>query len=269
MQTTPRRIWIPEWASAAAPNATIEVASCANSFSTVGILVALQNLVNSTTTPPVISVSYGECEAYMGAAENASFAAAYQQAAAEGISVFASAGDESAASCDAGQYVSFQGVSVSGIASTPYNVAVGGTDFGDSYLKENNTYWGSSNSKSHGSALSYIPESAWNDSCASVLGATFLTGSPVTYGANGFLQHQPRFRILGSRGWQRRSLRVRVWRIGSERLSCGQRNLLGVCQPSWQTGVLGIPADGLRDIPDVSLFAGRWTLVALLHLLLG
>jgi subtilase family serine protease len=34
----------------------------------------------------------------------------------------------------------------------------------------------------------------------------------------------------------------------------------GYAKPSWQTGVPGIPSDGVRDVPDVSLFAsnGFW-----------
>ena len=59
------------------------------------------------------------------------------------------------------------GIGVSGLASTPYNVAVGGTDFGDTYAGTNSTYWSSTNTSTYGSALSYIPEIPWNDSCAS------------------------------------------------------------------------------------------------------
>ncbi len=64
--------------------------------------MALENLVNSANPPAILSLSYGECEAANGAALNAAFSGTYQQAAAEGISVFVAAGDEGAASCDAG-----------------------------------------------------------------------------------------------------------------------------------------------------------------------
>jgi subtilase family serine protease len=245
-----------EYASAGAPSAAIELASCANSFSEVGVLVALENLVNSTTPPPIISVSYGECEAYLGATANAAYYSIYEQAAAEGISVFVAAGDESAASCDAGDWVSFQGVSVSGLASTPYNVAVGGTDFGDSYLKENATYWGSTNSKTYESALSYIPEIPWNDSCASVLAATYVTGSPLTYGPTGFCNTNE-----GSEFWE-----VVGGSGGPSGCAYGATDpnsaaaVSGTCtgytKPSWQSTVLGNPSDGARDIPDVALFTG-------------
>ena len=90
-----------EYASASAPSAAIELASCEDT-STFGGFIALSNLLNESKTPPaVISISYGECEAYNGTTSNAAYSAAYQQAVTEGVSVFVSSGDEGAASCDA------------------------------------------------------------------------------------------------------------------------------------------------------------------------
>ncbi len=83
-----------EWASAAAPGANIIVAACADTYTTFGGLIAMQNLVNSANPPAIMSISYGECEAENGASSNAAFSALYQQAVAEGVSVFVSAGDE-------------------------------------------------------------------------------------------------------------------------------------------------------------------------------
>ncbi len=122
-----------EWASAAAPNATIELASCADTITTFGGLIALQKLLSAGSPPAIVSISYGECEAENGASANAAYNSTYQQAAAEGVSVFVSSGDEGAASCDANHERCTHGIGVSGFASTPYNVAVGGTDFGDTY----------------------------------------------------------------------------------------------------------------------------------------
>src|SRR5262249_56181352 len=49
-----------EWASAAAPSAAIEMASCADTTTTFGGLIAIQNLINASTQPPAImSISYG------------------------------------------------------------------------------------------------------------------------------------------------------------------------------------------------------------------
>ena len=56
---------------------------------------------------------------------------------------------------------------VSGFASTPYNIAVGGTDFGG-LVSSFATYASPSTSNSsttlYRTALKYIPESTWNDS---------------------------------------------------------------------------------------------------------
>ena len=175
-----------EYASAAAPNAAIVLASCADTETTFGGLLAVNSLINQTLPPPVISISYGECEAGLGAAGNAMYNATYEQAASEGVSVFVSSGDEGAASCDADQPTAQYGIAVSGFASTPYNVSVGGTDFGDTYAGTNSQYWKASNYNTvrYGSAKSYIPEIPWNDSCASTL-ITNTIGYNVPYGANG------------------------------------------------------------------------------------
>jgi subtilase family serine protease len=82
-----------EYASATAPSAAIILASCADT-TTFGGLIALQNLLNESGAPPaLVSMSYGECEATNGAASNAAFNSTFQQAVAEGVSVFVSSGD--------------------------------------------------------------------------------------------------------------------------------------------------------------------------------
>jgi subtilase family serine protease len=249
-----------EWASAAAPGAAIQVASCADTRTTFGGLIALQNLINAGSRPPAImSVSYGECEAENGASANATFSAAYQQAVAEGVSVFVSAGDEGAASCDAGASAATHGIGVSGWASTPYNVAVGGTDFGDTAENATSAYWNSTNTSTYGSAKSYIPEIPWNDSCASALLAAFYSFT-TTYGAEGFCN--------SNTARQNDFVVVAAGSGGPSGCATGSPSTGGVvggtcagyAKPSWQSGVKGIPNDGVRDIPDVSLFAadGVW-----------
>ena len=180
-----------EYAGAAAPGASLELASCADTFASFGGLIAMQNLNSANDAARLWSVSYGFCEAANGASANAAFSSTYQTAAARGVSVFVAAGDEGAASCDANMAKATHGIGVSGFASTPYNVAVGGTDFGDSFAGTNSTYWNSSNTATFGSALSYINEIPWNDSCASQLFASFFSGQTgggngTTYGTNGF-----------------------------------------------------------------------------------
>ena len=173
-----------EWATAAAPSASILVAACANTRATDGTVVALQNLINGANPPSIISVSYGVCEAENGETANALFNSAFQQAAAEGISVFVAAGDEGAASCDAGASGATHGIGVSAWASTPYNVAVGGTDFGDTYANTNSTNWASTNGATLDRPFRTFPEIPWNDSCASGLLASAL-GFSTTYGSSG------------------------------------------------------------------------------------
>jgi subtilase family serine protease len=248
-----------EWASAAAPDAAIEVVACANTRTTFGGLIALQNLVNGKTPPSIVSISYGECEAENGAASNKAFNDIYQQAVAEGISVFVAAGDEGAASCDAGAQGATHGIGVSAWASTPNNVAVGGTDFGDTVAGTNNAYWSSKNSATFASALAYIPEIPWNDSCANGQLAAYFGYSTVD-GSAGFCgsstaKNDGFLAVVAGSGGPSGCATGTPASSGVVGGSC-----TGYAKPSWQGGVPGIPGDGVRDIPDVSLFAanGVW-----------
>jgi subtilase family serine protease len=246
-----------EYASAAAPNAAIVLASCADTQVTFGGLIALQNLLIQPSPPPLVSISYGECEAENGAAANFSYRITYEIAALEGVSVFVSSGDEGAASCDADESIAVHGIGVSGLASTPYNVAVGGTDFGDSYLNENSTYWNATNTATYGSAISYMPEIPWNDSCAGALLADYVTGSPIGYGPSGFC----------NTAFGENFLTTASGSGGPSGCAYGNPSISGVvsgscegyAKPYWQS-VLGNPNDHVRDIPDLSLFAanGLW-----------
>src|SRR6185437_12564483 len=122
-----------EWASAAAPAATIMLASCASTGATDGVFLAIHNLVNAAAPPAVISVSYALCEAENGAGANAAFNRIYQQAAAEGISVFVASGDSGAAGCSPGPDPAWSGIGINGWGDSQYIVSVGGTDFRDRY----------------------------------------------------------------------------------------------------------------------------------------
>ena len=247
-----------EYSSAAAPSAAIELASCKDTSTTFGGLIALENLLNASSSPPaLVSISYGECEAENGATANAVYNTNYQQAVVEGVSVFVSSGDEGAASCDADEAKSTHGIGVSGFASTPYNVAVGGTDFGDSYAGTNSTYWNATNTSTYGSAKSYIPEIPWNDSCASQLIST-IEGYSTTYGSSGF---------CNSTTGKNDFLTTASGSGGPSGCATGRASTSGVvsgsckgyAKPSWQS-LVGVPGDGVRDLPDVSLFAanGVW-----------
>jgi Pro-kumamolisin, activation domain/MBG domain (YGX type) len=284
-----------EVASGIAPSAHIELISCPSTTFTFGGQVALQNLINTTNpaTPAggVISVSYGLCEAFTGAGGNASFYNTYQQAAAEGYSVFVSSGDEGPSSCSnlfgtTGEQYDVASLGVTGWGETPFNVAVGGTDFEDTYnSKEANqaegggtipvsTYWSSTNTAGFGSALSYIPEIPWNDACASVLLSEFLTGSFTPYGASPATCNNASFdtstTFLSTGAGSGGASNCAIGAAGSNQSSAvlSSPECQGYPKPSWQSGsslpggaaVYGVPADGVRDIPDVSMFAanGVW-----------
>jgi subtilase family serine protease len=251
-----------EWATAAAPNAAIILAACTDSRSDFGGLLALLNVLNgpAASLPSVVSISYGEAEASNGASTNLLFNNAYQQAVAEGVSIFVSAGDFGAAFADHGN-VSTHGIGISGFTSTPYNVSVGGLDF--SYTADGvnpATYWSATNSSVFSSALSYIQEIPWNNSCAGGVVSGFfgisrldLCNNPAVTSSSGPLNFL--LNAVGGSG-------------GPSRCSSGTPELTGIVtagcvgykKPAWQTGLVGNPIDDARDVPDVSLFAsnGFW-----------
>jgi subtilase family serine protease len=257
-----------EVASAIAPNATIDVAACKDT-TTTGVLLAIQNLVNAGSPPAIISMSYGECEALNGATSNAAFNTAFQTGAAAGVSIFASSGDFGASQCAPGytNYATYTetGIGVTGWGETPYNVSVGGTDFEDTFnaskgTAPNNvavtTYWNSTNSAVLGSAKSYIPEIPWNDSCAGEIFVLFESKT-TGYGSSGACTLVTPSTAAGGGGPS-----------GCATLTSSHASSNGVVdgtctgypKPSWQSGIFGNPADGVRDIPDVSMFAsnGWW-----------
>ena len=211
-----------QWASAVAPGATIKFVTSQPTETTAGIFLSAVYIVENNLAG-VMSESFGGCEQQIGTL-NQFHNSLWQQAAAQGITAILSAGDGGSAGCDNfdTQQTATQGLAVSGFASTPYNIAVGGTDFDE--INRWSQFWSSTNtSPSQSSALSYIPEIPWNDSCAQ-LG---ITGCGTT-APNGSLN------IVAGSG--------------------GVSTLYG--KPSWQSGT-GVPSDGHRDLPDVSLFASN------------
>ena len=246
-----------EWASAGAPSAAIELASCADTDTNFGGFIALENLLNASGTPPaIVSISYGDSESYQGASVNAYISSLYQQAVAEGVSVFVSSGDEGAASSD-GCGEAVHGITVSGLTSTPYNVSVGGTDFADTYQGTKATYWNSGNTANYGSALSYVPEIPWNDSCASVLIGDYK-GILPTYGSDGLCNNANYSDLITTVSGSGGPSGCATGAPDTGGVVSG--TCAGYPKPAWQSGLIGNPSDGVRDIPDVSLFAanGAW-----------
>ncbi|MGB6545771.1 MAG: protease pro-enzyme activation domain-containing protein [Candidatus Acidiferrales bacterium] len=218
-----------EWSGAVAKGAHVDFVTSETTDESQGIDLSAEYIVDNDLAP-VMSESFGECELALENAGVAYYSELWEQAAAEGITVMVSAGDSGAAGCDDDntQDVAVNGLSVSGIASTAFNVAVGGTDFND-FTNQTN-YWNSSDSSSstHQSIKTntYIPEIPWDDSCA----ALNITG------CNGITENSASENIVGGGGGQS----------------------LASLKPSWQEGaaVTGLAmTDGSRDLPDVSLFA--------------
>jgi subtilase family serine protease len=247
-----------EWAAASAPAADIELASCADTATNFGPFIALQALLEQRNRPAIVSLSYGGPEADQGAAGNLQVYQLYQQAAAEGVSVFVSSGDSGAATDSQNHAFAHNGINVSGLASTPFNVASGGTDYADSFLGTTSNFWNSTNSPVFGSAKSYIPEIPWNDSCASQL-ITLALGFTVPYGTTGSCNSAvgEEFFLDTGAGSGGPSACARGTSATPPQTNGSCR---GYKKPRWQRGVYGNPNDGVRDLPDVSMFAanGVW-----------
>ena len=253
-----------QWASAAAPNAKIVLASCTGGrgAAAFGGLIAFENIENASAPyPQIMSMSYGECEPSDGAAGNLAFSTAFQQAATQGISVFVSSGDELAASCDGGNYSATHGVTVSGWMSSVYDVSVGGTDFADAYLAvegdpavPQSTYWSPTNTAAYGSLLSYLPETTWTDSCTSSL---FDTINGTTASALCNVSGQSTAGVYDSYGGSGGPSNCATGTTTTSEVATA--GCAGWPKPSWQVAP-GVPADGVRDTPDLALMAsnGQW-----------
>lgn len=245
-----------EWATAAAPSADLQMVSCPSTVVTFGGIIGIQNLLNQHRLPGIISISFAECEASLGTAGNAAYQSAYQQAALQGVSVFVAAGDNGAAMCDdyTGGPAEF-GIAANGLASTGYDVAVGGTDFGDYFSGTTQNYWSATNNSNFGSVLSYVPEIPWNDTCASTL-LTSFAGYTTPYGTNGFCASPVGSNVLypSAGGGGPSNCATGTYIVSGSDGTCRGRK-----KPAWQSA-FGNPHDGVRDLPDVSMFAadGLW-----------
>jgi uncharacterized protein (TIGR03437 family) len=141
-----------EWSSAIAPNATIYYVYGASAFS--AMIAAID-----ANYAPIITESYSGCEVDFA---QPYYRAAAQQGNAQGITILNSTGDAGAAGCDSqGSYAFAEGgESTKFPPALPEVTGVGGTQF----VESTGTYWAPTNSATFGSALSYIPETVWNES---------------------------------------------------------------------------------------------------------
>ena len=241
-----------EWAGAVAPNATVDLVIAADTSLESGLALAAEHAVYSNVAP-VISVSFGNCEIYQGSS-NTFWNNLWQQAAAQGQTVLVSTGDNGSAGCDFSSQFASNGIAVNGIASTPYNIGVGGTDFYYSSWNQGSsaidtqlgTYWNTSASNTTPSASikGYIPEQPWNSS---------------QYGLNLFAYTQgDSTNISAGSGGASSAAVCSGSYTGTFSATNGYCSVkpTGYPKPAWQSGT-GVPNDNVRDLPDVSLFAAN------------
>ncbi len=172
-----------EWAGAIAPNATIDFVACATEADNIGSYgtdLAASYIANYlASTVSAASLSYGECELATDATGASFYSALWQQMVAEGITPIVASGDAGSTGCDQNADYAANNVSVNVIASTPYNISAGGTDFSDAYqtvtyTTSPNIWWNENDIAPYGSALSYVPEIPWGGYCANPLFGSYL-----------------------------------------------------------------------------------------------
>ena len=208
-----------------APKAKVYFYTSADSDIASGLYNAVLRAIDDNVVS-ILSMSFGQCEAGLGTAGNAFLLETSQQAAAQGISWTVSAGDGGSAGCDDfdTEEVAQYGLAVSGMASTPWVTAVGGTDF-DVLPTSFTTYVTNTTSGAapyYRTAQKYIPENPWNNS-TTVDG--LLANDVATTNS-----------------------------LGQTNIVAGSGGVSGVyTKPAFQNSIT--LADGARDVPDVSLFA--------------
>ncbi len=213
-----------EWSGGVAKNATI-LYVYTGSNSPQNVFNALEYAIDHNLAP-VISSSYGNCEANLGGFAQ-TLRQDVQQANTQGQTVMSASGDSGAADCDpASSKSATHGLAVDSPASVPEVTAIGGTTFtGDAAGAVTGTdpntnaganlpFWGGTTGANDNisSALIYIPETAWNDTTASIAGGGGLSST-----------------------------------------GGGASAVFTKAQAPWQNALT--PADGHRDVPDVSLMA--------------
>ena len=205
------------WSGAIAYESSVDLVVSATTNTTDGIDLSEVFIVENNLAD-IMTESFSSCELYATDAQLAFSYGLAEQAAAQGITYFVSTGDNGAEGCDdPSSLLATHPISVNLLASTPFNVAVGGTMFNED--GQTSKYWGTEPPVGE-SAVSYIPENVWNQSSPTL-------GLPA--GSGGASAGN----IQGGLGG----------------------TTPGIPKPPWQSGVIGIPNDFVRDLPDVSLTA--------------
>lgn len=234
-----------EWSGAIAPAATVVVAACASTASTDGVDLAAQQAVD--LDPDVVSVSFGTCEKDEPPSEQAFYNNLWEQASVQGTSVAVAAGDSGAEGCTTNILNASNGASVNALASTPFNTAVGGTDFQDRVqanqgpTTRDQEYWSNHNGRGGLSARSYVPEMTWNDSCAIPFVLSFLVPGTI-------IPPGKKFQVAVECGSLLSEFTLLLGGGGGGFSTLYQ-------QPNWQIPLYGMPPVAARQLPDISLFA--------------
>jgi len=169
-----------EWAGAIGKNAKI-IYVIGNPNTGGGAFDALVYAV-SNNLAPVISISYGLCEPQIDSATQSAVGNAASQAATQGQTIVAPAGDSGAADCDTGS-VATHGLAVDFPGSIPTVTSMGGSEFtGDSASLTTTQYWTGATNDTSASAISYIPEMVWNDTVTDKMLAAGGGGISILYG---------------------------------------------------------------------------------------
>jgi len=211
------------WSGGVAPQSTIDLVVSEDTNAEAGTDLSEFYIIDNNLAD-VMTESFSSCELQFSQQSILSAAANFysgmaEQAAAQGITYLVSSGDSGPDGCDdpSTNPATPTQASVNILASTPFTLAVGGTMFNDN--ANPSTYWAASNGANGVSALSYIPENVWNESC-----------TPAQVGQAG----------CPASG---------LWSSG------GGASIAFTTAPPWQAGVTGLPPTHARLVPDVALNA--------------
>jgi hypothetical protein len=236
-----------QWSGAVAKGALIDFVVSQSTTTSDGADLSAEYIIDNNLAP-VMSYSFGSCELALGTGGNTFFQLLWEQAAAQGISAFVAAGDAGSAGCDQNQTTAQFGFEVSGNASTPFNVAVGGTDF-DQLQNNPANFWNpTNNSITQASAKGYIPETTWNNSCTNSV-YSIVTNSPdplTNCNDSSVIQNYGGLQVGGGGGGPSTCISS----TNDNPATC----VGGYPKPAWQVGTI---SDNVRDLPDISLFASN------------
>lgn len=159
-----------EWAGATAPGATINFVytggATVNGAVEYGVYDSYQYAVDNAVGN-IINFSYGSCETEMSQSDYDTLEAIGSEAVLQGQSVLAASGDQGSTACSGYTDLTTaqqEALAVNYPASSQYVTGVGGTEISSDNAQVG-TYWSSASNDSISltTALSYIPEIAWND----------------------------------------------------------------------------------------------------------